>query len=244
VTNFITPPNSPVLPQRAFVVVTKPTSQPSDIVLRISMGLGTSGGWADTTPWPNPPTGTSFIEVQVTNVTSQTDFDVTTDSTLPGGVSVLSGADAPQMMLWNVATSRFEELSVSSVTTSGNTATIVLNTAPSFTIAEDDTLSPYTDRLTVIAEACEDYFDELGPGQVVDLDTDTRAVRAARYPPITQDFPSRAGQAILSRLIDALGGVSPDAELTNITRNEPDIPSQVIDGPNQVTLGYVNIYPL
>jgi uncharacterized phage protein gp47/JayE len=68
VTNFITPPNSPVLPQRAFVVVTKPTSQPSDIVLRISMGLGTSGGWADTTPWPNPPTGTSFIEVQVTNV--------------------------------------------------------------------------------------------------------------------------------------------------------------------------------
>jgi hypothetical protein len=148
------------------------------------------------------------------------------------------------MMLWNVATSRFEELSVSSVTTSGNTATIVLNTAPSFTIAEDDTLSPYTDRLTVIAEACEDYFDELGPGQVVDLDTDTRAVRAARYPPITQDFPSRAGQAILSRLIDALGGVSPDAELTNITRNEPDIPSQVIDGPNQVTLGYVNIYPL
>jgi len=45
-------------------------------------------------------------------------------------------------------------------------------------------------------------------------------------------------------VIDALGGVAPNAELTSISRSEPDLPGDIIDGPNIVTLGRVAIYPL
>jgi len=50
--NYLTPPDSPVVPQRAYVVVVPPNEQDSDLVMRLSMGYGTTGGWTDTSPWP------------------------------------------------------------------------------------------------------------------------------------------------------------------------------------------------
>jgi hypothetical protein len=244
-TNYLVPPNSPVVPQRAFVIVTATTAQESDLVLKLALNTGASGGWFDVEPWPTY--SSAYPQVQVTNVTSQTNFDVQTDAAYPGGVAgPLTGDDVPALMLWNKATSRWVRLDVQSVTKSGVTHTIVLNSspAPDLTIATGDRLSPYTDRLTVVAEALEDYFDSLGPGEVVNLTTDTRAARAFRYPTPAQESPSRAGQSMLAVIIEALGGLVPDAELTFISRNEPDLPGDISDGPNIVTLGDVNIHPL
>jgi hypothetical protein len=243
-TNYLVPPNSPVVPQRAFVIVTGTTAQESDLVLKLALSTGASGGWFDVEPWPDY--STSYPQVQVTNVTSQVNFDVQTDAAYPGGVAgPLTGDNVPALMLWDKATSRWVQLDVQSVTASGVTHTIVLNSAPtSMTIAAGDRLSPYTDRLTVVAEALEDYFDSLGPGEVVNLTTDTRAARALRHPTPSQASPSRAGQSMLAVIIEALGGLVPDAELTSISRNDPDLPGDISDGPNMVTLGDVNVHPL
>lgn len=243
-TNYLVPPNSPVVPERAFVVVTKPAGQDSDIVVKIFMPLGSTGGWDDAEPWPNPPTGTAYQEVKILTVTDQQNFTVRTDDDLPGGAASLSGADAPQVMIWNKAESRFEKLDVASISKSGTVATFVLNNPASFTIAVDDRISPYTNQLETIAESFETYFDTLGPGELVDLDTDPRAARAFRHPAPNILYPYRAGSTILTQLLDDLAGIATDAELTSISRNEPDLPGQIIDGPNQVILGHASIFPL
>jgi len=242
VTTFLTPPASPVVPEHVFVIVVKANSQPSDLAIRVAMNKGTSGGWADSTPWPGYTV--LFPEAKVTSVTSTTLFDVTTDDDLPGGASLLTGVDAPSLMVWNDVTSRFIELDVNQISKTGNVATVTLNTAPSVAIAVDDRISPYTDQNLLIAETVADYFDELGPGEVVDLDTDHRAVRAFRFPTPSVKYPSRAGQVVVTRLIDALGGISTDATLERISRNSPDLPTDITDGPNIVTLGELNIFSL
>lgn len=241
VVTYLVPPNSAVFPQRAYVVVVAPNAQSSNLVLRISMASGSAGGWFDTTPWP--AYSSSYEEVAIKGVTSQTEFTVDTDTDPPGS-SPLTGTSVPALMLWDEDTSRWERLSVDEVSWAGVTKTIKLTTAPSFTIAVGDRLSPYTDRLGIIAEALESYFDDIGPGQVVDLDTDPRAGRAWRYPRPGGQYPLRAGQAVLTRLIDALGGASADAELTMISRSEPDLPGDIIDGPNQLVLGHATVFAL
>jgi hypothetical protein len=45
-------------------------------------------------------------------------------------------------------------------------------------------------------------------------------------------------------LIDALSGVAPDATLEAISQSTPDLPGDIVDGPNMLTLGNVAIYPL
>jgi hypothetical protein len=235
-----------VVAERAHVVVMAPNEQPADLALRVSLGYGTVGGWDDVDPWPEYtvayPTG-----VIVASIVSPTKFTVTTDSPLPGvGWGVLTGASAPQLMIWDEANSKFIELDVKSVdTTAHPTVTIELNTAPTgYTTATGDLISPYTDRLDILASALTAYFDGLGPGEIVDLDTDPRGGRAFRYPTPAYQYPSRAGEAVITRVLEALGGVAPDASLPYISQNEPTLPGDVIDGPNIMTLGEVGVYPL
>lgn len=246
VTNFLTPPASPVVPQRVFALVVSPQSQPSDLVVRISMNQGSGGGWQDVVPWPNPAEASPASATPVTDVavvTTQLDFDVNNSDPLPGGAASLSGTDAPAIMIWNDSTSRFEQLAVDTITDNGVTKNITLTAAPSKTVIVGDRVSPFTDRLTVIAEALELFFDSLGPGEILPKN-DPRFSRAARQPRPNVKFPFRAGQGIISVLVDALGGVAPDAELSVISRTDPDLPANVSDGPNKVTLGKVTIYPL
>jgi len=244
VANYLTPPASPVVPERVHVLATKCNPQSSDLILRITMQKGAAGGWYDINPWPEYTA--SYPEVLVTSVTSPTEFDVLAGTLLPGGVASLSGANAPKMMAWDADTSRWELLDVNTVTDNGSDSyTITLNTPTSIvTIAEDVRISPYTNQLDSIAEAVEAYFDELGPGEVVDLSTDSRAARTARYPKPTSYYPYRAGQVVLARLIEALGGATADAELTDISRSEPDLPGDMSDGPNIVVLGHLSIFTL
>lgn len=257
--NYLIAPASPVVPQRVYVIVTGVVPQPSDTVVRITMAEGRAGGWSDVVPWPSY--SQAFPETQIKTVSGDgLTLTVESDIQLPNGAAVLNLTDAPRMMLWDENISRFVELDVASITDPNPGAatardfTIVLNTEPVMYDANQvvrttpvieigDRLSPFTDRNTIISDSMEGYFDSLGPGEVVPS-TATNAARAARQPRPEVEFPIRAGQALISDLLAALGGTAGDAELTVISRNEPDLPTNVVDGPNLVTFGAFNIFPL
>lgn len=262
--NYLIAPNSEVVPQRVFVVVTGVVPEPADSVLRLSMAQGRSGAWADVIPWP--AYSSTVPEVQVKSVSPDgLTIVVETDMDLPNGAASLTAPDAPAMMLFNREVSRFAggselstALSVVSVTDAGGPGvrdfTIVLsaeplmydeNGAPRTTpvIEVGDRLSPYTDRAQLIAESAEAYFDSLGPGEVVPTDS-TLAARAVRQPRPADQYPIRAGQSLVGVVLDALSGTAADGELSLISKNEPALPTNVTDGPSMITFGHFNIFPL
>lgn len=245
VTAYLTPPSSPTVPHGVHVLVVPINPVSTDIAIELSMPRGSSGGWTDTDPWPK--WSAAFPDgVKVTGITSQTFWSFQTDVPLSNlAVSgTLGGVDVPSMAVWNDATSRFEQLDIQSLIRTGtNTYAVALNNAPTKTIAIGDVISPGNQRADTIAEAFEDYFDELGPSEIVPSD-DPRFVRAARYPRPEQEYSIRAGQSVIARLDDQLGGALADAELQYITQNTPPIPSEleIVTGPNILTLGNVGIY--
>lgn len=111
-------------------------------------------------------------------------------------------------MAWNVSSSSFFQLDVASVTlVSGSTYNVVLNTAPSTTLLLGMSISPYAKLNDSIALAAQAYMDELGPGEVIDVSsnsTDPRRGRAWRFVPPNEEYPQRAGSNIISVLQDAL----------------------------------------
>jgi hypothetical protein len=245
-TAYLVPPASPVVPPRAHVVTLAPTSQPSDVSLRLALNKGAAGGWHDAQPWP--VVDAAFPEgIDITSVTSQVLFGVAAPaSTLPGNPAIAAPVTGVDLMVWDEPTSRWVRLDVNTVTeTSAGVFSIALNAAPTgHTLAVTDRISPYTDRLAQVAETVEAYFDELGPGEAVDLATDTRAHRAFRFPRPNEKFPYRAGATVATRVVDALGGVISDAVLDDMSATEPDIVDPTVGGPSMLTLGRLGIYPL
>lgn len=249
VTNFLVPPNSAVVPNRVFVLVTGWNAEPSDLVVSISMAQGSTGGWSDVEPWPTPSPLILSHEIATTDGTLNFTFNV--DTALPGGAASLSGDNAPRMMLWDVDTSRFIELDVASVSVAASVATVVLNTQPTqadgtglFTLAVGQRISPLTDQNETIATSFESFYDSLGPGELLDLGSSPLGARGFRFPTPSDSYPQIAGQIIIPFLIDALGGIAPSANLDSATVASPSLPGAISDGPNMVTLGEVNIYPL
>ncbi len=257
--SYLTPPGSAVVPQQVAVYLTGVVPQPSDAVVRITMAEGRAGGWADVIPWPSYSQAVPATQVKTVSPDGLT-LTVESNQQLPNGAAVLAGPDAPKVMLWDLNVSRFVQLDVESVTdpnpgtTTVRDFTIVLSSEPTMyqpdgseratpVVQAGDRLSPFTDRNGIIADAMEGYFDSLGPGEVVSP-TATRASRARRQPAPEVSFPNRAGQAMVSDIIAALGGTAGDAELTSITEQDPDLPSNVIEGPSIITLGHCNAFPL
>jgi hypothetical protein len=99
-------------------------------------------------------------------------------------------------------------------------------------------------RRDTLALACEQYFDSLGPGEVIDLATDTRADRAARFPDPSEEAPARAGSSIQTAVTDALGAALSDSSLNNLSNPNPSLPNDVVLGPLKLTLGQVGVYAL
>jgi hypothetical protein len=240
---FLTPPNSPVVPQGVHVLVVPPNSEQSDLIMRLAMPKGSTAGWTDVTPWPTYtpafPQG-----VRVTSVAGMpTYFDVQTDNILLSA----TGTNVPALALWDVTNSRFVELDVLSVVwQSANTHRITLNSPPAgFTIATNQVLSPGNQKADTIAEAFQAYFDSLGPGELL-AETNPRYVRAKRFPYSDLEYPTRAGQSVIATLDDYLGGALSEGDLEYISKTTPTIPAVFATalGPNLLTLGRVGIYPM
>lgn len=244
VTSTLVPPGSPEIPGRAFILVVGPTSEPSDVVCQLSQRKGSAAGWADVAPFP--PVRAGGVAVAVSLVTTQLNFRITTDGAgdLPNGVSgPLAGV---HLMIWDVPTSRFISLSVSTVQDlGGGVYRVILLSAPAgHTIAVGDWVSPDMTRRTALAEAAEAYFDSLGPGEEIDLETSTLAVRAFRRPSPEEERPYRAGSSILTFLKEGLGAALSDSLLGSISNSVPDVPGDPVDGPALLTLGKFAVYDL
>lgn len=243
-TNYLVPPDSPVVPDDPMVLVVKPSSQPADITLRLDMRKGSSAGWYNTSPWPNPSEESARHEMAITSVVSSTSFQFECEADLPGGATSLTGDDAPSLMQWIESTSSFESLSVSSVSKSGNTCTVVLSGAPTTALAVGTRISPFTEMNEQIVAAVVGYFDGIGPGELHDLTTRSAGQRGARFPAPGDSYPSSIGQQIVSPLTDAVGSVVSDIRLDYASRYTPDLPGQIIDGPNMITLGAMTLIPM
>ena len=234
---YLTPPGSPVVPSRAFVIVTTVTPVSTDFVALLSQPKGNTAGWADITPWPGYTTTPSAVQAAPAPTT--TTFRINSDTALPTGVT------APKLMYWDTTTSRFVALNVTSVVSAGGGLyDVTLATALAAPLASGVRISPLMARHETAAKAIESYFDELGPGEVVDLATDIRADMAARFPEPSEEKPYRAGQVLASRITDALGASAADASIVGLSATTPGLPTEVIDGPKMLTLGKVGVYEL
>lgn len=242
VTSMLVPPGSPVLPGRAHVVVLPPQTEPSDLVVQLAQPLGSDAGWTDLVPFPQVDGTTA---VTITSLGDQTHFEITASSAgqLPQGVTGPL-ADV-HLMVWDPDDSAFVELSVQTVEDLGaGVYSVVLATASSMTLAVGDWISPDMARRDALATGLSAYFDSLGPGEVIDLANDERSVRAFRNPVTSEEFPSRAGQSVLTFLGEALGAPVSDSTLASITLSTPSIPDDPIDGPNLIVAGQFAVYAL
>jgi hypothetical protein len=235
-TGYLVPPTAPEMPGDPHVVVTGFTGERCNMVPRLGMRYASAGGWRDQTPWP----AYNGAAVTVSVAMGQSSFRIETATAPPVGVT-------PRLMIWNDDTTAFEELNVSSVvlTTPPNTYTVTL-AAPHAgkTIELGDYISPDTLRRADIGLAVQDYFDTLGPGEVVDLNLDVRGARAFRRvePEIRSGY--FAGSRVLEYLREELGVSLIREELSIVAPASPALPVSVSLGPSMLVPGMVGVYAL
>jgi hypothetical protein len=244
---YLTPPLSPVANPRSFVLVTSWSEQYADLVLRLSLQRGSSGGWLDARPFPSYHATTP----QVVSRVSDTDFNISCpgDLTLPGQLSgaTLSGASAPRVMLWNRAASQFVSCAMTSVQDlTGSVYRILLAAPPAGGVSVGQRVSPAmaASRHAIVSRAIESYFDELGPGELFDLPSDVRGGRCVRFVSAIEEKPFRAGAIVATRVIEALGGSAADGALASISQTVPTYPSNLMAGPNMLVCGHVGVYEI
>lgn len=239
----IVPPASPVVPPHVHVVVIAPQTRSTNMVLLLSLLKGSGSGWEDVEPFPSSRGALSAVAI--TTLTTQQDFRITAGAAgqLPAGVAgPITGV---HLMVWNDATSAFERLIVNTVTdVGGGVYHVLLTSAPGKILALGDYISPATNRRDAIAQGANEYFDSLGPGEVVDLTTDVRGSVAFRRPIPSEEFPSRAGQSIITFISEALGSALADAQLDVISVSTPTVPTDPLDGPELIVPGKLNVLPL
>ena len=242
VTLALVPPSSALVPGRVHVLVTPPVLQPSNAAMLLALPFGSPAGWTDLEPFP-PINGTAAVAI--TTVTSQTDIRITTSAPglLPGGASSATGL---HLMVWDVPTSAFITLAVTTITDLGaGVYRVQLASAPDgHTLALGDWVSPDMARRADLAAAVTAYFDSLGPGEVVPA-LDERYSRAYRNPVPNEEKPQRAGQSIVSTITEALGAPVGDAQLAApMTVTTPSVPADPVSGPNLIVAGKFAAYHL
>ncbi len=229
---YLTPPGSPVVPGRVHVVVVAAVAQPVNAALVLGLAKGLPSGWKQSTPWPG------FVSVASTigTLTTQKAFRIHSDTAKPS-------VGVPELMVWNDATSAFERLAVASVTAAGgDNYDVVLATAPEKTLVVGDYISPYTPRHASIARGVGGYFDSLGPGEVVDLNSDMRAARAFRRPIPQQNFPSSFTSDVVEFIREAIGSAIPGSSIGALSQSAPTLPATVSTGPGLLVAGKIGIY--
>lgn len=242
VTAALVPPASSNLPGTQYVVVVPPVAQPSNVVVRLAQAVDSNVGWTDVEPFP-PINGSAAIAI--TTVTTQTDVRITA-----GGAGLLPGGDSSSndvhLMVWDAVASAFLELDVQTVTDLGAGVYRVQLATPLVgkVLAVGDWVSPDMARRATLANAVTAYFDSLGPGEVVTLSTDERGARAYRNPIPGEEDPARAGQGIITVIVEALGSPVADATLASISVALPAVPSDPIAGPSLLVAGKFAAYHL
>lgn len=243
VRSAVVPPASPFVPGRVHTVVVPPQTEPSHLVMQLAQPLGSNAGWRDLSPFPAVNAGTGACAI--TTLTSQTDFRITTAAggELPNGMSPASDV---HVMVWNAAASAFVSLDVQTVTDLGaDVYRIQLLAAPTgYTLALGDWVSPDMARRDELAAAIVTYFDTLGPGEVINLASDERSVRAFRNPVPSEEYPQRAGQGVINVVTEALGAPVSDATLVSVSLTTPTVPVDPVLGPNLIVAGKAAVYPL
>lgn len=228
----LVPPGSPKSPERGVRFVVAPQTTYTNLAISLALPRGRGLGWRDVRPWPTWEGAAAVISA----VTNQTTFEIDTDAELP--------SSTPRIMVWRRAWSRWEELRVASVVSGGaGVWDVTLSAAPQHTLAVGDYISPATRSPLLLGQGVERYFDSLGPGEVVDLETDPRAPRAARFPDPLERYPQRAGSAIISVLQNVLPGAIATGELLAISSTLPTLPGDPVDGPRLLVAGHVAVYP-
>lgn len=230
----LVPPASPKVPERVVSIVVGPTTTYSNLSIGLSLPRGRGLGWADTRPWPDYSAGAATIAT----VTTQSLFQIASTVALP------SGSAPPRIMVWTRAVSRLEELRVTSITDAGGGLFDVVLSSPAIrTLVVGSFVSPLVRGYLLLAQGVERYFDSLGPGEVVDLTTDPRGSRAARFPEPVERYPYRAGSAIVSVLQGALTGSITTGEVLAISTSIPAVPADAATGPGMLVAGHVAVYP-
>jgi len=239
----LVPPASISLPGGQHIVVVAPTAQSSNAIARLAQPVDSAAGWTDLAPFPPIIAGTTAVAI--TTLTNQQDFRITAQNAglLPDGASSAVGV---HLMVWDVPTSSFIALDVTTITDIGSGIYRVQLSAPptGHTLALGDWISPDMSRRATLAAAVTAYFDSLGPGEVINLTTDERAGRAYRTPLPTETYPSRAGSGIMTTIGEALGSPVADATLASITSSVPTVPADPISGPALIVAGKFAVYQL
>ncbi len=245
-TAYLVPPASVVVPARVFVLAVPCVSEPVDFALQLGLGVGSDAGFADASPWPSYHATLPYVST----LTSNTSFVVTAtgDATLPGvpAMSIVTGDNCPSLMWWNAATSKFVELDVSEVEQTGATTYKVTLATADDDLTVFSVVSPMIARHAIVSAMVEEYFDELGPGDLFDVATDPRGSRCRRFPDTLDAFPSRAGGVLAVRIMEALGSSASDAVVPAgfPTTAIPTYPTDVEDGPSLLTIDNVGVYQL
>lgn len=246
-TAYLVPPASVVVPARVFVLTVPCVSEPVDFALQLGLAVGSDAGFADAAPWPSFDASLPHVS----DVTNPTTFEITCpgDATLPGvpALSTLTGDSCPSIMFWHTDRSEFVELELASITqTAATTYDVTLASAPDFDVAVNDTVCPLVARHAIVSQAVEEYFDELGPGELFDPSTDPRGTRCRRFPDPADSHPARAGGVLAVRIMEALGGSASDAVVPAgfPTTTVPTYPTSIEGGPNLLTINSVGVYEL
>lgn len=231
---YLTPPSSPVVPAHPYVLVVAPVATPANMAVTLAMRSGSSSGWLDQTAWPPVQLAGNVV---ISSLVSQTAFSLVLDPADPA-----PNVTAPSLMVWNATKSEYELLDVTSVTDSGGgNYDVVLNTAPSFTIANGDVICPGNGRRAAIARSITAYFDSLGPGEIV-ADTDPRWHRAYRQPEPFDVYPQNNGTGIGRYLFEGLDQLVASVTVAFNSLSSPAV-ADPADGPNLITAGKIGVYP-
>src|SRR5690606_11281607 len=158
--------------------------------------------------------------------------------------ATVSGANCPRMMIWDESKSRFFELELDAVQDEGsNIYKLTIDGNPTdWTPVVGQFVCPAMERRDIVALAVESYFDEVGPGQLFDLNNDVRGGRCVRFVEESEELPSSIGSAIGTRVREALGGASSNGVVASISKTSPSYPTQLTSGPKKLVAGKFAIY--
>lgn len=225
----------------AFFVTVLP--QAVDLVLAVTWAKGTAS-WADGgAAWP-PRAAATYPYTVLANATA-TAFRVSTSD--PGAVAPQPGQTVGFFVLSNLVTAPnqvFVQKRILSVTGS-NPWTITVDTTfaasdRSYAPASGQRVMPWSDSLIQLVQPVVNYFETLGPGEMLSVFFD-EGYRQQRSPPDPQSWP----MAVTTRMLVPIEELAAVQNVAIASPGTPFYPSVGVQGAtvNLLTLNSISAYP-